>query len=137
MAALDDKIHRIASEQIDEKLQPITAKAFETAETVKAISTKVDAIYGNGSGRVGILDEIKAEQKNMRLLQEVNEKKNSSFRHEVRNYIDQQNLLDITKEKYHDANVRKAKSWKSDIKWILTGASIIVWEFIKEHYFKR
>lgn len=160
---LDDKVHRIAGDlvgglrkDVDAKFAEVRASSVVTNATLanqdkvlSQITTKIDAIYGNGSGKKGILEDIKEDQKELKedlktSQQEVkkafedSENKAAEFRHEVRNAFETLKLQQVAQQTEKTVTTQietryggKAKVEREWIKWVVGGLAFVLWEFIK------
>ena len=102
-------IHKIVNDKIkehkgdiDKKLEAIVADNKTSTESLASVKLdqekikgKLDAIYGNGTGKKGILDRLEDKQdatdeeiKNVKENQQEEYKKQASFRHDVRNQFE-------------------------------------------------
>lgn len=118
----------------DTTLENHTTVLQEQSLQLKGIEGQIREIYGNGSGRKGILDNMKEVQATQAgilasLSVTVGQEKEAQglFRLEVRNALkirDTEQLTRIT------ANNR----WIKAIKWLATPIGVAAWELIKSHY---
>ncbi len=155
MSNIDENaVHRIASDlikehkkEVNEEMTDLKKAAKDTANSLTAqdkilgkLETKVDAMYGNGSGKKGILDEIKDEQTNVRNTLSEETKKQASFRHEIRNMFETLQLKAETKEIVTLQLTSEQKTKKNEIKdwvkWVIGGIAFISWELFKKYGLK-
>lgn len=150
----EDKVYRIVTKEIaierrdiNIKLEEIRAVSSSNKELLNGqdvvlakMSVKMDAMYGNGSGKVGILDEIRNEQKDVADKFNESEKIQSKFRHEVRGILERIALQEATEktvttqiETRYGNKKEKNLAW---IKWVVGGAAYVVAEYVKIHFFK-
>jgi len=159
----EDKIHRIVGERVDTTKKEISAYIDETNKLTKSnreeiitlkieqtkILGKLDSMYGNGSGKKGMLDRMEDKQKEDHLslkidlvetkqLMKEESLKQASFRHEIRGVLDalqNSNSIRLSKEEDREALAEaKGKLNGSWVKWIKYGvgvAGFLVWELLK------
>jgi hypothetical protein len=159
----EDRVYRIVSgvvndhEKIDlQRYEELKKGRDESRDILSAQSTmlakidcKVDAMYGNGSGRVGILDEMKDAQKEVKGALETSqrevktafddaEEKAATFRHDVRNQFEKLNLTIVQQqvektvttqtETRYGTKVEHLATW---MKWFIGGATFAAWRIIE------
>lgn len=163
-------IHKIVNTKIKEHKTEISGrldsiesdnkKQTETLTTVRlaqeTIKGKLDAIYGNGSGKKGILDRLEDKQDasddKVSILEKSvadESKKQASFRHDIRNQFEtlllekqkeKEALKVVAEERQRDAAiVKEEKKDKNEwIKWLigalmLLGSPLLL-ELFKTHH---
>lgn len=168
MSELDDKIHRIAGDAVDGLRRDVDFKIAEVRnigtstnlrlsaqdKVLAEISTKVDAMYGNGSGRKGILDEIKEQQKEnkdtliasqleVKKTFDISEERAAKFRNDMRESFE--NIKVLTAQQQTEKTVTtqietkygsRASNEREWVKWVLGGIAFVSWELIKIYVLK-
>lgn len=138
----DDKIHRIVNDKlesydikVDKKLNKLDIESEKASETLQEHSLKLteikgtlSAIYGNGSGKPGILDEIKAEQKKVSNDLDKETANQAKFRHELRNEIESIKLMKASELKAAADTKQDNRQW---FFWVAGGVGFVSWELIK------
>lgn len=131
-------------EEIEKDGKSTSAALIEVKLQSTDIKGKLDAIYGNGSGRKGILDRLEDKQdasdKKVAKLEENQAdeyKKQASFRHDVRNQFETMLLNKKREEEERKEQALIAKEEKKDkyawIKWLVSGIAIVIWTFASDY----
>lgn len=165
-------VHKIVTDKLKEHKGEVANQLADISKEYKTTSTslievrlqntkiegKLDAIYGNGSGRKGILERLEDKQdasdKRVAALEEnVSEeaKKQASFRHDIRNQFETLMLKRKEEEeerkeiaerleaarKEEALDIKEAKKDKyAWLKWVITGLAVVLYDYIKKKYFK-
>ena len=165
----EDRVYRIVSsvvsdhEKIDlQRYEELKKGRDENRDILSAqnvvlskIETKVDAIYGNGSGRIGILDEMKDTQKEVKTALDTSQKevkiafddaeeKASNFRHDVRDQFEKLNLALVKQqiektvttqtETRYGKKIAYVATW---VKWLIGGTVFMAWRIVEIKYFAK
>jgi seryl-tRNA synthetase len=131
----EDKVHRIVNDRVSEEVEKLEASSRSVERSMNVVSnkvvelsTKMDAIYGNGSGRDGILDEMKKEQKSLRHKLEEEIGSQDNFRRDIRSQFETMQTLEASKLKVH----AERKDW---VKWVAGGIGVLVWKLLEIYIF--
>lgn len=143
----ENDVHRIVNDKleiydgkIDKKLDKIDKDNEKVTDTLQGhtdqltgLKTTLSAIYGNGSGKPGILDNIQKEQKAVKAELAEETKRQAIFRHELRNEVESIKIMKASELKA-TADAKSAnKEW---IKWVAGGLGFVLWELIKIYVLK-
>lgn len=169
MSEIDDRIHRIVSDkledhrrEVDRKLDKVISDSdtnrdilHEQNVQLTKIDGKLEAIYGNGSGRPGKLEEMDNQTRKLQDSLAAESKKQSDFRHEIRGMFETFQLQHSAEKErqVEEAQERDAKhaeevkkreiNYKHNkdrlfwIRWIAGGIAFVGWELIKIYVLKK
>jgi len=120
---------------IEEDVEELKEENKVTAIALTKMNTTLSAIYGNGSGKKGILDEMKEDALLVKNNLTEETKRQATFRHEMRNSLEAIQLMNASQLKITAEQEAEKKEKKKQnvewVKWVAGGIGVIIWEVFK------